>query len=220
MEYNIVKDDRQLLNELEYEICFKRENLTFTINQNFSRLRDLRKRQELFKGRLITHMLIFVVLLIVGVVFAFLINIGHSFVTSVFSLIYLFDGIIYMAIMIPLFIKIMELFMRWLENSETNWGNEYCEKHRIFTLAMEQTECARQITKYQNYLKILEEIEDDIKINPSKKQLETCLQQIQAMEIEPVVPKGKTRNTREENIKYTVFFVLFVLLVLVVLFCL
>lgn len=209
------QNQQQLFMELQYQISCKRDSLKFATHQNNSRVRDLGNRIELESSRLKTHAILFIALLIVGAVFAFFVSIGHSMVTMVFGLIYLINAVVYLSIMLPFFVKIMELFMRWLENSDTEWGNAYCHKRKIFTMAMERTECARQSAKYQNYLKILDEIDEELTSNASTGQLENWLQRVSVMELEPEVPRGKVKNTREENIKY-VFCLLFVMLVFLI----
>ncbi|MBD5544159.1 MAG: hypothetical protein HDR01_07965 [Lachnospiraceae bacterium] len=202
MEYIEEKDESQkLMEQLEYSIYYKKRDLEFAIASNSSRHRELGRNLDLCNTGLRVSSAIFLFLLIIGRVFLYLIGIGDSFVTSAFGLIYLIGGVFYFGVMLALFIKTADSFMLWFENSGTRWGNHYCEKNEVFTIAMEQAECAERLTKYQNDMERLDEIEKKLEGQIMNSQLREWFSQVEAMKIEPETKKGKTRVAQKEKWK-------------------
>lgn len=210
-------ENQRLLEQLKYDVFYKRQELEFAIANNASRQRNLERNLQLCASRFKVSLSTLLFLVILGKIFSALISIGNSFVTSAFGLIYLICGVFYFGLMIALFYNTLECFMRWFENFSTKWGKQYCEKKGIFTMSMEQAECAGQLVKQKKELETVKEIEEELEGEIDISRLKELLYIIGTMETGPEVPKGKTKATKEEKRKCVIitvifFFVLYFLL--------
>lgn len=191
MEYVGEKEDNQkLIEQLKYNVFYKKRDVEFAITGIASKRRDIDKKLDLCSLGFKLSFAIFVGLFIIGKIFRFLIGIGNTFVTSAFGLIYFICGIFYFGVMLALFIKTVDSFWIWLENSNTKWGNSYCKKKGLFTLSMEQAECANLLLRYRNDMNTLDEIEEKMEGQVTASQLMEWLNQVEAIEIQPET-KGK-----------------------------
>lgn len=201
------KNEYQLLAErLEYDVLYKKRDLEFAITNNASRHRDLEKNLDLSNSGFKISSAVFISLFIIGKIFLFFMGIGNSFVTSAFGLIYLICGVFYFGVMLALFIKTVDSFWLWFENSDTKWGNSYCEKKGLFTLSMEQAESARLLVRYHNDMKTLDEIEEKMKGQVTAGQLAEWINQVEAIEIQPETKR--TPSMQEGKWKRTVISVI------------
>lgn len=192
-------ENQQKIEQLKYDVFYKKQELEFAIAKNSSRHRNLGKNLEMCASGFKITLLAFLFLVVLGKIFSYLISIGDTFVTSAFGLLYLICGVFYFGLMMVLFYKTMESFMRWLENSDTKWGKRYCEKKGIFTMSMEQAECARQLIKQKKQVEILKEIEEELNGEIETSRLKECSYMVEFMEMEPEVPKGKAKASKEER---------------------
>ncbi len=202
-------ENERLLEQLKYDVFYKKQELEFAIAQNASRQRNLETNLGLCASRFKVSVSILLFLVISGMVFSELISVGNSFVTSAFGLIYLITGVFYFGLMIALFYNTLERFMRWFENFSTKRGKEYCEKKGIFTMSMEHAECAGQLEMQKKEVEIVREIEKELEGEIHITRLKELIYIIASMESYPEVPKGKTRATKEEKRKCVIMTVIF-----------
>ncbi|MCM1162489.1 MAG: hypothetical protein NC412_14890 [Roseburia sp.] len=206
------EENQKLMEQLEYQIFYKKRDLEFTITNNTSKHRDLENNLNLCSSGFKISFAVFIGLLLIGKIFLSLIGIGNAFVTSAFGLIYLICGVFYFIIMLVLFIKTADSFWFWFENSDTKWGNSYCEKKGLFTLSMEQAECASLLVRYHNDMDRLNEIEEKMNSPATAAQLKEWLNQVGAIEIQPEkertpsTQKGKWKRMAVSVILFLLFF--------------
>lgn len=202
-------ENQRLLEQLKYDVFYKKQELEFAIANNASRQRNLEISLELCASKFKISLFIFLFLAILGKIFSDLISVGNSFVTAAFGLIYLIVGIYYLILMIALFYNMLGRFMRWFENFSTKRGKEYCEKKGIFTMSMEHAACAGQLEKQKKEVETVREIEKELEGEIHITRLKELTYIIASMESYPEVPKGKTKATKEEKRKCVILTVIF-----------
>lgn len=217
MEYVGEKEDNQkLIEQLKYNVFYKKRDVEFAITNNASKHRDLEKNLNLCSLGFKVSFTVFICLLIIGRILLSLIRAGNSFVTAAFGLIYLICGVFYFGVILALFIKTVDSFWIWFENSNTKWGNSYCKKKELFTLSMEQAECAKLLVRYRNDMNTLNEIEEKMEGQVTAGQLMEWLNQVEAIKIQPET-KGKP-PAQEGKWKRTIISVILFLFLFNVLF--
>lgn len=204
------EENQKLMEQLEYQIFYKKRELEFAITNYTSKHRDLKNNLNLCSSGVKISFAVFISLLLIGKIFRSLTGVGNAFVTTVFSLIYLICGIFYFIAMLVLFIKTADSFWLWLENSDTKWGNSYCKKRGLFTLSMEQAECASLLVRYHNDMGRLKEIEEKMNGQAAAAQLKEWLNQVGAIEIQPETKK-KASSQKEKWKRMAVSVILFLL---------
>ncbi len=210
------EESQKLIEQLKYKVFYKKRDLEFAITNNASEHRDLEKNLNLCSLGFKISFALFICLLIIGRIFLSLIGIGNTFVNSAFGLIYLICGVFYFGVMLALFIKVVDSFWLWLENSDTKRGKSYCEKKGLFTLSMRQAECARLLVRYHSDMKVLDEIEKKMEGQTTTGQLVEWINQVEAIEIQPETKR--TPSKQEGKWKRTAISVILFLFLFNVLF--
>ena len=202
-------ENKRLLEQLKYNVFYKKQELEFAIAKNASRQRNLERNLELRTSKLKVSISVLLFLLILGMISSQLISAGNSFVRTAFGLIYLICGVFYFGLMTALFYNTLECFLRWFENFSTKWGKEYCEKNGIFTMSMEHAECAKQMGRQKKQVETIKEIEEEIEGEMDISRLKELTYIIGIMETEPEVPEGRTKATKGEERKCIIITVIF-----------